>query len=76
MVVVKWSYTVEGPTVKFYGPLCGVLYKEGGGSIVTWSGMEPYSKMNCFTWSCSIPGILYTARGSSLAVNDRTWAFE
>ena len=25
---------------------------------------------------CSIPGSLYTARLSSLAVNDRTWAFE
>ena len=26
--------------------------------------------------TCSIPGSLYTARGSSLAVNDRNWAFE
>ena len=26
--------------------------------------------------NCSIPGSLYTARLSSLAVNDRTWAFE
>ena len=40
----------------------------------------PHLRCNCHHCSgsflCSITGSLYTARGSSLAVNDRTWAFE
>ena len=36
MVVVKWSDAVEGNIVKVYGPMCGGLYKEEYGSIVTW----------------------------------------
>ena len=50
MVIVKLSYAIKGPRVKLYGPLCGGLYKEYHGYIVTWSGTEPYSNMNCFTW--------------------------
>ena len=30
--------------------MCGGLYKEYYGSIVTWSGMDPDTKMNYFTW--------------------------
>ena len=42
---------MEGPSVKLDGLLCGGLYKEVGGSIVTWPGTEPDAKMNFFTWS-------------------------
>ena len=31
-------------------PLCGGLYKEEENSLVSWSGTDPYAKMNCFTW--------------------------
>ena len=41
MVVVKWSDAMEGPRVKLYGPLCGGLYKEDSGYIVTLSGTHP-----------------------------------
>ena len=44
-----------------------------------WYWYNTISTMNIVMhklFSCSIPGSLYTARGSSLAVNDRTWAFE
>ena len=51
MVVLKWSDAIKGPRVKVDGPLCGGLYKEFHGSIVTWSGTDPDAKMNCFTWS-------------------------
>ena len=42
---------MEGPRVKLYGPICGVLYKEDYRSIVTCSVMDPDTKINCFTWS-------------------------
>ena len=48
MVVMKCSDALEVPRVKLYVLLCGRLYKECGGGIVTWSGTYPYSKMNCF----------------------------
>ena len=48
MVVIKWSDTIKGPRVKVYGPLCGGLYKEDHGSIVPWSGKDPYAKLNYF----------------------------
>ena len=51
MVVVKWSDVIKGPTVKVYVPLCGVLYKEDRGSIVTWSVTDPDTNLNCFTCS-------------------------
>ena len=51
MVVIKWSDATKGPIVKVYGPLCGVLYKEDNGYIITWSGIYPDTKMNYFTWS-------------------------
>ena len=50
MVVVKWSYTVENKGYKVVNILCDVSYKGDNGSIVPWSGMEPYAKMNLFTW--------------------------
>ena len=51
MVVIKWSDVIKGPRVKVDGPLCGGLYKEDNGSIITWSGTYPDSKINSFTWS-------------------------
>ena len=51
MVVVKWSDKVEGSGDDIYSPLCGGLYKEEEDSLVLWSGIDPDSKMNCFTWS-------------------------
>ena len=51
MVVVKGYDYLEGPIFKLDGPLCGLLYKDDDGSIVTWSVTDPYDKMNCFTWS-------------------------
>ena len=51
MVVIKWSDAIKGPRVKVDGPLCGGLYKEDHGSIITWSGTDPDAKMNSFTWS-------------------------
>ena len=32
-------------------PLCRRLYKGEDDSLVTWSGTDPYAKMNRFTWS-------------------------
>ena len=46
MVVLKWSDAIKVPRVKVDGPLCGGLYKEDPGSIVPWSGIDPYAKMN------------------------------
>ena len=46
MVVVKWSYKVEGYGDDIYSPLCGGLYKEEEDSLVTWSGIDPDAKMN------------------------------
>ena len=51
MVVVKCSDALEGPRVKLEGTLCDVLYKDDDVSIVIWSGMDPDSKINCFTCS-------------------------
>ena len=51
MVVIKWSYAIKEPRVKVDGRQCGGLYKEDNGSIIPWSGTDPDSKMNSFTWS-------------------------
>ena len=51
MVVINWSDAIKGPRVKVDGPLCGGLYKEYHGSIITWSGTDPDANMNSFTWS-------------------------
>ena len=51
MVVIRWSDAIKRPKVKVDGPICGELYKEYYGSIVTWSGTDPDDKMNSFTWS-------------------------
>ena len=51
MVFIKWSDAIKGPRIKVDGPICGVLYKEYRGSIITWSGTDPDAKMNAFTWS-------------------------
>ena len=50
-MVIKCSDAIKGPRVKVDGPLCGGLYKEDRGSIITWSGTDPDSKMNSFSWS-------------------------
>ena len=50
MVVVKWSDKVEGSGDNIDAPLCGGLYKEEVDSLAPWSGTDPDSKMNCFTW--------------------------
>ena len=44
MVIVKWSYKVEGLWDKIDSPLCGVLYKEEEKSIVPWSVSDPDAK--------------------------------
>ena len=49
MVVIKWSDKVEGSGDNIDSTLCGGLYKEEGGSLVPWSGIDPDAKMNCFT---------------------------
>ena len=49
MVVVKWSYKVEGLEEKIDAPLCGGLYKEEYGYLVPWSGTDPDFNMKCFT---------------------------
>ena len=51
MVVVKWSDKVEGFGYHIYSPLCSGLYKEEYDSLVSWSGTDPDSKINFFTWS-------------------------
>ena len=50
MMVIKWIDQIKGPRVKVYGSLCGRLYKKYHGCIVPWSGTDPDSKMNSFTW--------------------------
>ena len=50
-VVIKGSYAIKETRVKVDGPLCGGLYKEDNGSIIPWSGTDPYAKMNSSTWS-------------------------
>ena len=49
MIVVKCTESVEGLGDKVNDSLWLVLYKEKDGSIFTWSGTEPYSKMNRLT---------------------------
>ena len=49
MVVIKWSDKVEGSGDNIDSPLCGVLYKEEGGSVVPWSVIYPDAKMIFFT---------------------------
>ena len=51
MVVAKLSDKVEGLEDNIYAPLCGGLYKEEEYCLVPWSGTDPDSKRNCFTWS-------------------------
>ena len=51
MVVIKWLDAINGPRVKVDGPLCGGLYKEDHGSIITWSVTDAYVKMNFLTLS-------------------------
>ena len=51
MVVVKWSDKVEGYGENIDSPLCVGLYKKEEDSLVPWSGIDTYAKMNCFTWS-------------------------
>ena len=51
MMVIKLSDSIKGPRDKVDGPQCGGLYKEYHGYIIPWSGTNPYSKMNSFTWS-------------------------
>ena len=51
MVVIKWLDAIKVPIVKVNGPQCGGLYEEDHGSIIHWSGTNPYAKMNYFTWS-------------------------
>ena len=54
MVVIKWSDAIKGPrdkVDKVDGPQCGVLYKEDNEYIIPWSGTDPDTKMNSFTWS-------------------------
>ena len=49
-MVVKCSDKVEGLVDNIDNPLCGGLYKEQDKYLVTWSGTDPYSMMNGFTW--------------------------
>ena len=49
--MVKWSEKVEGSEDNIDSHLCGRLYKEEDDSLVSWSGTDPDSKMNVFTWS-------------------------
>ena len=51
MAVIKWSDATKGLRIKVDGPMCGGLYKEDHGYIVTWSGTDPDTKLNFFTWS-------------------------
>ena len=51
MSVVKWSDMVEDSEENIDSPLCGGLYKEKENYLVTWSGTDPYAKINIFTWS-------------------------
>ena len=51
MVVFKWSDKVEVSAYIIYSPLCGGLYKEEEDSLFSWSVIDTYAKMNCFTCS-------------------------
>ena len=50
ILVVKWSDKVEGLRDNKFAPLCGVLYKEEDGSLVTWPGTNPDANMNGLNW--------------------------
>ena len=50
MVVVKWSDKIENSGDDIDSPLCGGLYKEEK-DVIPWSRTDPYTKMNCFSWS-------------------------
>ena len=50
-MVVNWSGKLEGSGDNIDDTLCSRLYKENDGSLVPWSGTDPDSNMNCFTWS-------------------------
>ena len=70
MVVVKCSNALEGTLVKLEGTLCDVLYKHDDVSIVIWSGMDPDSKINCFTCSGKdndlvVPGDQYNKKSKN-----------
>ena len=50
MVVIKFSDKVEVLLDNIDAPLCGRIYKEEDGYLVPWSGTDPDTKTNCFTW--------------------------
>ena len=50
MLVVKWSEKVEGSVDNIDSSLCVGLYMEEDNSLVTWSGTDPDTNLNCFTW--------------------------
>ena len=73
MSVVKWSEKVEGPGYKIDAHVCDGIYKEEDRSIFTWSGIDPFSKNNYFTWLkeenyCTVPGDKY--KESSITFKD------
>ena len=43
MVVLKWSKSVERLGDKIDAPLCGGLYIEEDGFLVSWSGIYQYA---------------------------------
>ena len=47
----KWAEKAEGSGDRIYSLLCGNYKKENYRSIVTCLGMDPDTKMSCFTWS-------------------------
>ena len=64
MVVVKWSYKVEGYRDNIDAPLRGGLYKDEENPLTPWSGTDLDANMNCFTWSkedtdWTVPGYQY-----------------
>ena len=63
MVIVKISDKVEWSGYKINDPLCGLLYKEEDRFLVPWSGIDPYYKMNCFTWSKYSTELKYSTLG-------------
>ena len=46
MVFFKWSDKVEGFGDNIDSPLSSGLYKKEDNYLVTWSGTDPYAKMN------------------------------
>ena len=58
---------MEGSGDNIDSPLCVVLYKEGDDSLSPWSGTDPDTKMNFFTWSKEkndwiVPGYQYNEK--------------